>query len=194
MKKLLFAVLFLFGMAAQASNMTCKVHTGGPGEPECQSVPKVTSSTPQSACAPGTGLDDVPCIEAAADYIADFRFPIFVKHKVKFMCTLQPEFGSGNLLVSSGSAWIGWGGSADTRSEIFTYIDDDLIMSYGSLHGFTTYFMAECERRAELYAAIPEPDPNSRVSRLNYAMKMLMIVQTGPDGIDRIIVPPAPLP
>lgn len=131
-------------------------------------------------------------IFAHADYAGDPRFPTFVKNGVKFQCTIQAEFGSVNVLYWNGNSWVSWGGTPDRSGEILGYVDDTVILSHGSFHGFVTWIAAECERRADLFSAIPLPSSN-RIERFNYAMKMLLKTETV-NGVDHIKVPAAPLP
>jgi hypothetical protein len=130
---------------------------------------------------------------AQANFASDPRFPTFQRNGIKFQCTIQPEFGTVTLLFWDGASWLSWGGPPDSNGEVSPSYDDATIMAHGSLRGFLDWMTAECQRRAEAFAALPPPDPTNRAQRLNYALKMLVKVQNV-NGVDTIVVPVSPLP
>lgn len=127
---------------------------------------------------------------AVAQFSVDVRNPTFTKHGIKCQCTFQDEFATITLLKWTGNSWSSWGGPPTTNGDI-SYVMDDIILSHGSLYAFTTWAMSECERRAEINASLPLPDPTNRTERFIYALKML--IKVSPNG-ENIVMPPAPLP
>lgn len=126
-------------------------------------------------------------------YVYDQRFPTFDVDKVGFSLTYQTDEDSGGidivLLSWDGRNWSAWGGPADVNSIIFSNVTDGLIMQSGSLYNFLQNCMSEAMRRAKIYAALPLPDPNNKVQRMEYAFKAKMYVEN-----DIIKLPPPPLP
>lgn len=129
------------------------------------------------------------CSMSAHAWSVDPRFPTFTVDGIQFMLTTQDdEMGTSIvMLYKNGNDWISWGGTPDVTGTIMEGVTDAKIMEKGSLRDFIVWCTQEAQRRAQLKAVLPLPDPNNRIARLKY--NMLMSVDN-----DTLTVAPPPLP